>query len=148
MPRLPCAPCTISADPASVWVRCLCGSSTKPDVPFVQARPGADCPDPLAVEQTQILCPCVPEEFPTHGACPTGLQCAAATQNPLWDPSGDPLWVQDVGFICQPCVYGQYCPRGSFQPISGPALLQYVDRYSCRYTLPWPRMATCHFEGS
>ena len=106
--------------------------TTRPPEPHMQATPGAQCPDPLAVEQTQILCPCVPEEFPPRGACPRGLQCAAATQNPLWDPSGGPLWVEGAGFICQPCVYGQYCPRGSFQPVYGAALLQYVERYSCR----------------
>ena len=99
----------------------------------MQATPGSSCPDPMTVVETQILCPCTPQEFPPYGACPQGLQCAAASQNPLWDPTGDPLWVQAEGFLCQPCVYGQYCPRGSFQPVSGAALLQYVDRYSCRH---------------
>ena len=37
--------------------------------------------------------------------------------------------------ICVPCVYGQYCPRGSFQPPMGDseATRLYVEKYLCRF---------------
>ena len=85
------------------------------------AAPGSDCQDPSTAPVADPLCPCTPQEFPVTGACPQGFQCAGASAQ------GVPGL-----FLCQPCVYGQYCPMGSFQPTHGVELLQYVERYSCR----------------
>ena len=87
------------------------------------------CPQ-LEVAITLPGCPCKPMENPAKMACPGGFQCAAHSAEGGLNSSA----------TCVPCVYGQYCPVGSFLPAPGgesQQRLDYVDKYLCKY-LPIP----------
>ena len=87
-------------------------------------------------------CPCTPLEFPAMGACPEGYQC---TNVKILPPEALPAAARpstDDLAICVPCVHGQYCPAGSFQPSEGQALVDYANRYACRYVHPYLQAGT------
>ena len=102
------------------------------------------CPvDFHAVRTTLPGCPCQLEESPETGACPAGYQCATP-----WVSAGSPDENPAVGPpVCVPCVYGQFCPRGSYLP--PPTGLEqtkrdYVEKYLCEYEL-LTRHLPCNF---